>query len=51
MIYAGLDLHNKFSVITAMEAAGKEVVRQKKIANNGEIVELLDRQVCYNVGK
>ena len=42
MIYAGLDLHKDFSVITATNAQGKEMVRQKKIANNGEIVEFLE---------
>ena len=42
MIYAGLDLHKSFSVITAMNAQGKEMVRQKKIANDGDIVELLE---------
>ena len=43
MIYAGLDLHKNFSVIAAMDAQGKEMVRQKRIANNGEIVEFLER--------
>jgi len=41
MIYAGLDLHKSFSVITMMNAEGKEMVKQTKLPNNGEIVELL----------
>jgi len=40
MIYAGLDLHKNFSVITTMNAQGKEMVKQKKLPNNGEIIEL-----------
>jgi len=40
MIYAGLDLHKKFSVITAMNSEGKELIKQRKFPNNGEIVEL-----------
>jgi transposase len=40
MIYAGLDLHKSFSVITVMNAQGKEMVKQKKLPNNGEIIEL-----------
>ena len=42
MIYAGLDLHKSFSVITAMNAQGKETVKQENIDNNGEIVEFLE---------
>ena len=41
MIYTGLDLHKNFSVITVIDAQGKEMVKQKKLANNGEIVKLL----------
>lgn len=40
MIYAGLDLHKSFSVVTVMNAQGKEMVKQKKLPNNGEIIEL-----------
>ncbi len=40
MIYAGLDLHKSFSVITMMDAQGKEMVKQKKLPHNGEIIEL-----------
>jgi len=40
MIYAGLDLHKNFSVITAMDAQGEEMVKQEKVANNGEIIKL-----------
>ena len=40
MIYAGLDLHKNFSVITAMNAQGKEMVRQERVANNGQIIKL-----------
>lgn len=40
MIYAGLDLHKNFSVITTMNAHGKEAVKQKKVPNNGEIIKL-----------
>jgi hypothetical protein len=35
MIYLGLDLHEDFLVITMMNARGKEVVREDKLANNG----------------
>lgn len=41
MIYVGLDLHKSFSVITVMDAQGKEVVKQRKLANDGGIVRLL----------
>lgn len=40
MMYAGLDLHKNFSVITIVDAQGKEMVKQKKLPNNGEIVEI-----------
>lgn len=40
MIYAGLDLHKSFSVVTVMNAQGKEMVKQKKLPNNSEIIEL-----------
>lgn len=40
MIYAGLDLHKNFSVITAMDAQGRELVKQKKLPNDGEIIGL-----------
>jgi transposase len=40
MIYAGLDLHKSFSVITMMNAQGKEMIKQKKLPNNGEIIGL-----------
>jgi hypothetical protein len=33
MIYAGLDLHKNFSVITAMDAQGKEIIKQRKVPN------------------
>jgi hypothetical protein len=38
MICVGLGLHKSFSLITAMNAQGKEMVKQKKIAHNGEKV-------------
>ena len=41
MIYGGVDLHRKFSVLTVMDSEGKEVVRQRRLPNNGEITELL----------
>jgi len=41
MIYAGLDLHKNFSVITMMDSQGREAVKQRKLPNNGEIIELL----------
>lgn len=37
MIYAGLDLHQKFSVVTVMNAQGKEIVKQQKLPNNGKL--------------
>lgn len=39
MMYAGLDLHKDFSVITMMNAQGKEVVREDKLPDNGGIDE------------
>ena len=35
MIYTGLGLHKNFSVITMTDAQGKEIVKQKKLPNNG----------------
>jgi transposase len=40
MIYADLDLHKRFSVITATNTQGQELVKQQKLPNNGEIIEL-----------
>jgi hypothetical protein len=40
VLYAGLDLHKNFSVITMMNAQGKEMVKQRKLPNDGEIIEL-----------
>jgi transposase len=34
MIYAGLDFHKDFSVITVMDAQGTELVKQKKLVNS-----------------
>jgi hypothetical protein len=39
MIYAGLDLHKDLSVITMMNARGKEVVREDNLPDNGGIDE------------
>ena len=39
MIYAGLDLHKSFSLITATNTKGEEVIKQRNLPNNGEIVE------------
>ena len=41
MVYAGLDLHKNFSVITVMDSKGCEIAKQKKLPNNGEIIEFL----------
>ena len=41
MIYAGLHLHKDFSVITMMNAQGKEVVREDNPPNNGGTDEFL----------
>jgi hypothetical protein len=40
MIYASLGSHKRFSVITAMNTEGQELVRQQKVPNNGEIIQL-----------
>ena len=40
MIYAGLDLHKRFSFVTAVNAEGK-ILRQRKLPSNGGVVELL----------
>jgi hypothetical protein len=40
MIYARLDLHEKFPVITLMDAQGREMVECKKLPNNLEIVDV-----------
>ncbi len=40
MIYTGLDLHKRFSMITAINEQG-EIVKQAKLPNNGEILEFL----------
>jgi transposase len=40
MIYAGLDLHKNFSVITMLDAEGKEVIKHRKLPNNGEIIDI-----------
>ena len=40
MLYTGLDLHKSFSYITTMNDKG-EIVGQKKLPSNGEIVEFL----------
>jgi transposase len=39
MVYAGLDLHKHFSVITVMDAQGTELVKQRKLVN-GEVLGL-----------
>ena len=40
MLYTGLDLHKSFSYITTMDDKG-QIVRQKKLQSNGEVVEFL----------
>ena len=40
MIYAGLDLEKRFSVITVTNTEGQELVKQRKSTHNGEIIEL-----------
>jgi hypothetical protein len=40
MIHAHSDLHEKFTVITLMDAQGKETVERKKLPNNREIIDL-----------
>jgi hypothetical protein len=37
-IYAGLDLRGNFSIIIVADAQGKEVVKQRKLVNNGDII-------------
>ena len=40
MLYTGLDLHKSFSYITIMNDRG-EVIGQKKLPSNGEILDFL----------
>jgi transposase len=40
MLYTGLDLHKSFSYVTTLNAKG-EIVGQKKLPSNGEVVEFL----------
>ena len=40
MLYTGLDLHKSFSYITIMNDRG-EVISQKKLPSNGEILDFL----------
>ncbi len=40
MIYVGLDLHKEFSVLSVMSEKG-EVLRERKLPNNGEIKQFL----------
>ncbi len=40
MIYAGLDLHKNFSVITMVDAQGREIVKQRKFPSDGRITEV-----------
>ena len=40
MLYTGLDLHKSFSYITTMNDKG-QIVGQKKVPSNGEVVEFL----------
>ena len=40
MLYTGLDLHKSFSYITTMHDKG-EIISQKKLPSNGEVVEFL----------
>ncbi len=40
MLYTGLDLHKSFSYITTMNDKG-QIVGQKKLPSNGEVVEFL----------
>ena len=40
MLYTGLDLHKSFSYITTMNGRG-QIVGQKKLSSNGEVVEFL----------
>jgi transposase len=40
MIYAGLDSHKRFSVISTANTEGAELVKQRKAPNNDEVIEL-----------
>ncbi len=40
MLYTGLDLHKSLSYITTMNDKG-DIVGQKKLPSNGEVVEFL----------
>ena len=40
MLYTGLDLHRSFSYVTTINDKG-EIVGQKKLPSNGEVVEFL----------
>ncbi len=42
MLYTGLDLHKSFSYITTMNDKG-EIIGQKKLPSNGEVVEFLKK--------
>jgi len=39
MTYVGLDLHKSFSLSTATNTKGEEVIKQRKLPNKGEVVE------------
>jgi transposase len=41
MIYGGLDLHQKFSVVTVIDAQGREIIKQQKLPNNGKLSDFL----------
>ncbi|MEM2960586.1 MAG: hypothetical protein QXU67_03165 [Candidatus Bathyarchaeia archaeon] len=43
MIYAGLDVHKKSSVVTVTDSKGDEFIKQQKLPTNGEIVRLLKK--------
>lgn len=43
MIYAGLDLHKNFSVITVTNDRGEEIIKQQKFPNNEGIVKLFQK--------
>lgn len=38
MIFAGLDVHKDFSVITMMDERGNEIIKQRRIKNDGEML-------------
>jgi hypothetical protein len=40
MLYAGLDLHKRFSLVTAINAGG-EIIGRRKLPTNGEVVQFL----------